>query len=1161
MKSEPNYKPNANSKTDFQKYITFIFLTWTIVLGLTLTWAIVRDIRNAEHSALEAARSQIEKDILYRRWNAGHGGVYVPVTESTPPNPNLTSVIERDIETPSGKQLTLMNPAYMTRQVYELAGSRGHLTSLNPLRKENRADTWESGALQAFEQGVQETSSVETLQGEQYLRLMRPMLTESGCLNCHADQGYEAGDIRGGISVAIPLAPYEQIAGRQRLRLATGFGVVWLIGCSIWGVGLRQMRIRNDERINIMRNLKESESRHRTILQTAMDGFWLVDVNGVLVDVNDSYCRMSGYTRGELLGMKIPDIDAMESPAVTGDRIASIRELGNERFKTQHRRKDGSIFDVEVNVQFQILEEERFVVFIRDISESRKAEKIIEAIQERTSRTTGEAFFRELVQCLGQHLEVQYSFIAKLRSDESSRILAVWDSGNFGENFNYEPAGAPCKEVVSGNTRIFQSKVQESFPEDELFVDLQVESYMGTPLQDAQGHTIGLLVIMDVNAMEDVDRKKHILEVFAARAGAELGRHEAEIALNISQEKYRIVYENMAQGVFYQMASGELIDANPAALAMFGLSEAELIHQPPENFQWDTIHEDGSTYAPEELPSVVALATGRSVLDETLGLFNPELQAFVWVNMNAIPQFREGDEKPFQVFVTMHNITQRRQVEENYQTLFREMLDGFAIHELICDDDGKPVDYRFLSINPAFERLTGLKAQDISGKTVLEIIPETEQHWIDTYGAVALTGDPIFFENYSEGLGKHFQVTAFRPAPMQFVTIFVDITDRKRAEEERLGLEKQLIQSQKLETVGTMVGGVSHELNNVLQSMFLYGGLIQDELPAESDLYANMQQLMDDGERAKDLVNQILTFSRKSEMQYSAQAIHKIVLNAIAFERASFPPNIKIEDEIDQQCGSILCDSTQIHQIVINLCNNAKDAMGSQGGTLSVTLTQTEAIIYENSAAVPVLELCFADDGRGMEEATLSRIFDPFFTTKSIGEGTGLGLSVVYGIIQMMKGKISATSILGEGSTFVIQLPLIEAGTLAASDENTEKYELALGSILLVDDETSILAAMQKALNRKGFMVDTAADGEQALALFSAQPEKYDWVVTDYSMPEMSGSDLTKRIRMIDSNIPIIFSTGNIDVDDQENLIAIGVSGFIQKPWSVGELLDTIRDI
>ena len=233
-----------------EHYVWALAVVWTIVVAASLVW----NVAQMKHETLEAARIQArvayEKDVTYRRWNAGHGGVYVPVTEATQPNPYLSDVPERDITTPSGKLLTLMNPAYMTRQVHELSekeyGVRGHITSLNPIRPENAPDPWEAEALQAFERGETEISSVEETEGEEYIRLMRPLITEKGCLECHAKQGYQEGDIRGGISVSVPMEPLRAIERKRILTFALAHGLLWLAGLS--GIVLGTQRLRRSDR-------------------------------------------------------------------------------------------------------------------------------------------------------------------------------------------------------------------------------------------------------------------------------------------------------------------------------------------------------------------------------------------------------------------------------------------------------------------------------------------------------------------------------------------------------------------------------------------------------------------------------------------------------------------------------------------------------------------------------------------------------------------------------------------------------------------------------------------------------------------------------------------------------------------------------------------------
>ncbi len=242
------------------RYGVLLSFLWTAVVAAFLIFNLIEVKRHAITAARVQARSTYEKDILYRRWNAMHGGIYVPVTDSTPPNPYLDNDPERDITLSSGKRLTKVNPAYMTRQVHELGrekdGVQGHITSLRPIRPENRADAWETDALNAFEKGVPEVSEVVESEGKTYLRLMRPLITEESCLKCHERQGYKAGNIRGGISVLVPMAPYLSTVRTRIIELALGHGLLWFIGLSGIVIGTRRIHRNVQEREQLLEELK-----------------------------------------------------------------------------------------------------------------------------------------------------------------------------------------------------------------------------------------------------------------------------------------------------------------------------------------------------------------------------------------------------------------------------------------------------------------------------------------------------------------------------------------------------------------------------------------------------------------------------------------------------------------------------------------------------------------------------------------------------------------------------------------------------------------------------------------------------------------------------------------------------------------------------------------
>ncbi len=249
-----------------------------------------------------------------------------------------------------------------------------------------------------------------------------------------------------------------------------------------------------------------------------------------------------------------------------------------------------------------------------------------------------------------------------------------------------------------------------------------------------------------------------------------------------SEEQYRRLYETMSQGVVYQSASGEIISANPTAQRILGMSFEQMRGKTSMDSVWSTIREDGSEVSGEDHPSMIALRTGKPFGPFILGVFQPKLKDHVWLSVTAMPLFNPGEKTPSQVYTLFEDVTAERKATQNYRSLFNEMIDAFAVHEIILDGQGKPVDYRFMAVNPAFEGMTGLKAADIIGKTVLEVLPDTEPYWIEIYGKVALTGEAVQFENYSADAGKHFAVSAYRPKPMHFACTFVDITQRVQAE-------------------------------------------------------------------------------------------------------------------------------------------------------------------------------------------------------------------------------------------------------------------------------------------------------------------------------------------------------------------------------------------
>ena len=369
-------------------YTAVSALVCTVVVGASLAWDLLGQERAVKEMARTQARAGFEREVLFRRWNARHGGVYAPVSETTRPNPYL-DVPERDIETPLGRALTLVNPAYMTRQVHELGaqakGVRGHITSLNPIRPENTPDSWETVALESFERGEAEYSSIEVLGGERYLRLMRPFVTEKACLTCHAAGGYQEGDIRGGLSVSLPMAPFLAAGRATMISTVVWHGLFWVLGLAGIGLSHRHLRTRIREHDRTELELLRSETKFRTLYDSTSDAVMLLNEKGFL-DCNDATLRIFGCTDKADFRTRHPaDLSPAEQPcgtdsvALANQQIATAMETGSHCFEWTHKRLDtGEDFPAEVLLNALELDGKLVLqAVVRDITKRKQAENTL----------------------------------------------------------------------------------------------------------------------------------------------------------------------------------------------------------------------------------------------------------------------------------------------------------------------------------------------------------------------------------------------------------------------------------------------------------------------------------------------------------------------------------------------------------------------------------------------------------------------------------------------------------------------------------------------------------------------------------------------------------------------------------------------------------------
>ncbi len=395
------------------------------------------------------------------------------------------------------------------------------------------------------------------------------------------------------------------------------------------------------------------------------------------------------------------------------------------------------------------------------------------------------------------------------------------------------------------------------------------------------------------------------------------------------------------------------------------------------------------------------------------------------------------------------------------------------------------------------------------------------------------------------------------------VASLMDITDRKQAEIERDKLKAQLQQAQKLEAIGTLAGGIAHDFNNILSAILGYSELLLEELPADPSIRPKVEAIHSSGMRARDLVSHILAFSRKDEQTRSPIELNQIVEDALRLLRPAIPMTIDITTRLAPACR-IIGDCSRIHQIIMNLCTNAYQAMMESGGTLEIILSN-ETLEDRNAVGMGLLpgdygKLIISDTGTGIEPEHMDHIFEPYFTTKETGKGTGLGLSAVHGIIKSHKGAILVDSRVGQGSTFEVYLPLTRE---TPAEQPLARTPLQGGSesVLLVDDEPAILAVGKQMLKELGYRVQAAGNAREALERFAGHARQFDLVITDMTMPGMTGDRLVVELRRIRPAIPIILCTGFSDLVSKEKLEALKVNGFFMKPVPLADMARMVRNV
>jgi PAS domain S-box-containing protein len=969
------------------------------------------------------------------------------------------------------------------------------------------------------------------------------------------------------------------------------------------------------ERKRAEKVLRESEKRHRTILQTAMDGFWLADTEGRLLEVNTAYCRMSGYSAEELLALRISDLTVKETNDEVGFHIQKIIQQNRDRFESRHRRKDGSLFEVEVSVQYQPDMGGRFVVFLRDITAHKRIEEVLAFLAQTSSGTQEKSFFEMLVQYLALSLNLDFACIGQLEREESRiRTLAVWCDGQPGENRTYPLKDTPCEAVVDkAACCCFPTGVRQLFPQSQLLQTLKAECYVGATLESHTGQPIGLIVAIGRHPLTNPNLSEEILKLMAERASAELERLEVERALRESDEKNRLLLNSAAEAIYGIDINGNCTFCNKTCLRLLGYKHPDELIGKNMHWQIHSHYPDKTPLSETECRIYRAFHQGKGTHAEDEVFWRSDGTAFP-VEYWSYPLSR--DHQIIGAVVTFLDITERKQMDkvrtlnsERTQALLQlnqmaeaplQEITSFALEQAVRLTQSRIGYLAFLN-----EEETTLTMHAWS-KSAAEMCDMVDKPLIYPVENTGLWGEairqrrPIITNDYasspwkkglSEGhvpILRHMNVPIFANSrivliigvgnkkeeygedELQQLTLLMEgmwrLLEHKREKEEKTKLEEQLQQAQKMESVGRLAGGVAHDFNNMLSVILGHAEMGLEQVDSRHPIYTDLQEIRKAAERSANLTRQLLAFARKQTVAPRELDLNETVEGMLKMLKRLIGENISLVWEPGDRVWPVKMDPSQIDQLLANLCVNARDAIAGLG---QITI-RTENITFDSESCAAhmdllpgqYVQLTVSDTGCGMDKETQAQVFEPFFTTKGLGRGTGLGLSTVYGIIKQNNGMIKVFSEPSRGTTFNIYLPRHEAEckqTLqnAALPQARQGHE----TILLVEDERPILDLTTTVLKHLGYTVLATNSPIEALQVAEQHQTRIDLLMTDVIMPEMNGRDLSKQLLASHPHLKCLFMSGyTADVIAHHGVLEAGVL-FIQKPFTQKDLATRLREV
>ncbi len=646
----------------------------------------------------------------------------------------------------------------------------------------------------------------------------------------------------------------------------------------------------------------------------------------------------------------------------------------------------------------------------------------------------------------------------------------------------------------------------------------------------------------------------------------------SRIAAEGASERFESLFSKVPLALMVVDELGMVVQSNSMALRLF----RPLEHDPPLNFLIPLV--DAQHVSRVEQKFEQARREGKCEITEVVfsrgseGFFTgdlhmarieysqDELAHFICAIVDQTPLLSERQALTESASELKQRNSELRQSENRMAAIINSSLDA-----IICVG----TDLRITVFNPAAATLFECTESEALNSSLSRFLPDAINVISATQaGNHTLLGEMTGFAASGKTLALEVSTSCERQVLGNVTTVFArDLTARKAMERQRDTLEAQLRESQKMQAVGTMAGGIAHDFNNILGAILGNVELAKQDVDKNSNARVSLTEIEKAGRRARDLVSQILAFSRNESKQRLPVNLEDVVLETIRLVQVTLPADIDLKVDLATDVPAILADSTQVQQALLNLCTNAVHAIGTQGGSIRIQLEKSQLADLEADKLGLALgvyaKLTVSDTGEGMDKDTLQRIFEPFFTTKQVGQGTGLGLAVVHGVMRTHSGSVDVRSTKGQGSTFTLFFPALELELPVEPMRDTDKtHPDASGEgkhVMYVDDDQALVFLIERALGRRGFQVSSFTDPRMAIEALRANPETYDLLVTDYNMPGFSGIDVLREAHLIRADLPVALASGYVTPEIENAAMAEGARALIHKPNDVSELCDTMH--